>query len=46
MIKITAELIQQSNQFINPLKERQLDLKGSKIAVIENLGATLVFKKL
>lgn len=28
-MKITSELIQQSNQFINPLKERQLDLRGN-----------------
>ncbi|EGR27861.1 small nuclear ribonucleoprotein polypeptide a, putative, partial [Ichthyophthirius multifiliis] len=43
MSKITAELIQQSNQIINPLRERHLDLKGLKIYVIENLGATLDF---
>lgn len=28
MSKITAELIQNSTQSINPLKERMLDLKG------------------
>ncbi|KAL4442832.1 hypothetical protein ABPG74_010721 [Tetrahymena malaccensis] len=43
MSKITAELIQNSSQTINPLNERQLDLKGLKIYIIENLGATLDF---
>lgn len=32
-MKITSELIQQSNQFINPLKERQLDLRGEFIYI-------------
>jgi len=41
-MKITAELIQQSPQFTNPLNERQLDLRGYKITTIENMGATLV----
>jgi U2 small nuclear ribonucleoprotein A' len=41
-MKITAELIQQSPQFTNPLNERQLDLRGYKITAIENMGATLV----
>lgn len=42
-MKITAELIQQSPQFTNPLNERQLDLRGYKISGIENMGATLNF---
>lgn len=42
-MKITAELIQQSPQFTNPLNERQLDLRGYKLKLIENLGATLDF---
>ncbi|XP_054716223.1 U2 small nuclear ribonucleoprotein A'-like [Uloborus diversus] len=41
MVKLTAELIQMSAQFINPVRDRQLDLRGYKIGVIENLGATL-----
>ena len=41
-MKITAELIQQSPQFTNPLNERQLDLRGYKLTAIENMGATLV----
>jgi hypothetical protein len=33
-MKITAELIQHSPQFTNPLNERQLDLRGYKITAI------------
>ncbi len=32
--KITADLIQRSPQFTNPLNERQLDLRGEKITNI------------
>jgi len=39
-MKLTPELIAQSPSFINPLKERQLDLRGYKIPTIENLGVT------
>jgi U2 small nuclear ribonucleoprotein A' len=42
MVKLTAELILSSPQYINPLKERELDLRGNKIAAIENLGVTEV----
>lgn len=42
-MKITAELIQRSPQATNALNERQLDLRGNKISLIENLGATLDF---
>ena len=42
IMKITAELIQQSPQYTNPLNERQLDLRGYKITQVENMGATLV----
>jgi len=38
---MTAEIIQQSYQYTNPIRERELDLRGYKIPVIENLGATL-----
>ncbi|XP_071453473.1 U2 small nuclear ribonucleoprotein A' [Hetaerina americana] len=41
MVKLTPELIQQSMQYMNPVKDRELDLRGYKIPVIENLGATL-----
>jgi U2 small nuclear ribonucleoprotein A' len=42
MVKLTPELIQNSFQHINAVKDRELDLRGYKIPLIENLGATLV----
>jgi len=41
MVKLTPELIQNSFQHINAVKDRELDLRGYKIPMIENLGATL-----
>lgn len=41
MVKLSVELIQQAYQHINPVRDRELDLRGYKIPVIENLGATL-----
>lgn len=41
MVKLTPELIEQSFQFTNPVRDYELDLRGYKIPVIENLGATL-----
>lgn len=29
MVKLTAELIQNSMQYINPVKDRELDLRGN-----------------
>ncbi|PPD72791.1 hypothetical protein GOBAR_DD30308 [Gossypium barbadense] len=40
MVKLTADLIWKCPHFFNALKERELDLRGNKITVIENLGAT------
>jgi U2 small nuclear ribonucleoprotein A' len=40
MVKITADLISRSSQFLNPVKEFQLDLRGYKIPAIENLSAS------
>ncbi|KAL9037551.1 MAG: hypothetical protein Q9180_003657 [Flavoplaca navasiana] len=37
-MRLTAELIQNSLSYLNPLKERELDLRGHKIPNIENLG--------
>ena len=42
MVKLTADMIEQSPQYTNPLREREIDLRGYKLSVIENLGATLV----
>jgi len=39
-MKLTPELIEASPSFINPLKDRELDLRGHKIPAIENLGVT------
>lgn len=41
MVKLTSDLISQSIQYVNPLRDRELLLRGYKIPVIENLGATL-----
>ncbi|KAJ8427756.1 hypothetical protein Cgig2_006424 [Carnegiea gigantea] len=40
MVRLTADLIWKSPHFFNAIKERELDLRGNKVAVIENLGAT------
>ncbi|KAI4178062.1 MAG: hypothetical protein LQ348_005698 [Seirophora lacunosa] len=37
-MRLTAELIQTSLSYLNPIKERELDLRGHKIPSIENLG--------
>ena len=29
MVKLTAEIIQQSYQYLNPIRERELDLRGN-----------------
>jgi len=41
-MKLTPELLAQASSAINPVKERQLDLRGYKIPAIENLGVTKV----
>ncbi|XP_051136409.1 U2 small nuclear ribonucleoprotein A' [Andrographis paniculata] len=40
MVRLTADLIWKSPHFFNAIRERELDLRGNKIAVIENVGAT------
>lgn len=41
-MKLTPELIESAAQYINPAtRDRELDFRGYKISVIENLGATL-----
>ncbi|KAL3473059.1 leucine-rich repeat-domain-containing protein [Aspergillus californicus] len=37
-MRLTVELIQNSLSYINPLKDRELDLRGHKIPSIENMG--------
>merc|ERR1712098_841834 len=41
MAKLTPDLIEGAGQYINPIRDRELDLRGYKIPVIENLGTTL-----
>ncbi|OAA56634.1 Leucine-rich repeat protein [Niveomyces insectorum RCEF 264] len=37
-MRLTADLIHGSLSYLNPLKERELDLRGHRITAIENLG--------
>ncbi|KAK9453993.1 leucine-rich repeat-domain-containing protein [Dipodascopsis uninucleata] len=39
-MKLTVDLISSAPSYINPLKDRELLLRGHKIPVIENLGVT------
>jgi len=40
MPKLTADLILRSESYLNPLNDRELDLRGLQIPAIENLGVT------
>mmetsp|Transcript_2421 Transcript_2421/g.3178 ORF Transcript_2421/g.3178 Transcript_2421/m.3178 type:complete len:249 (+) Transcript_2421:81-827(+) len=40
MVRLTADLILNSPSYFNPLKEREIQLRGNRIPAIENLGAT------
>ncbi|RWS20744.1 U2 small nuclear ribonucleoprotein A'-like protein [Leptotrombidium deliense] len=41
-MKLTTEILEAASQYINPAtRDRELDLRGYKISVIENLGATM-----
>lgn len=42
MVRLTVELIDNAPQFINTVRERELNLRGYKIPVIENMGVTKV----
>jgi len=39
-MRLNADMISRSPAFFNAMKDRELDLRGNKIAVIENLAAT------
>ena len=41
MVKLTIDLVEGAMQYTNPLKDRELDLRGYKVPAIENLGSTL-----
>lgn len=40
--RLTPELISRSPQYMNCVNQYELDLRGARIAAIENLGATEV----
>ena len=40
--RLTAELILRSRQYMSCINLYELDLRGNKIAAVENLGATEV----
>ena len=39
-MRLTSELVSEARAYYNPLRQREIDLRGLKIAVMENLGAT------
>lgn len=39
-MRLTADLARDSPAYINPLRQRELNLRGFKIPMIENMGAT------
>eukprot|EP00729_Bicosta_minor_P006778 gene6778-7688_t len=41
MVRISADILAGCGQFTNALKDREIDIRGYKIGVIENLGSTL-----
>ena len=41
-MRLNADLIARSPTFFNALKDREIDLRGNKIAMIENLAALQV----
>lgn len=41
MVKLTTDLIEHAVQYVNPIRDRELILRGYKIPVIENLGAAM-----
>lgn len=42
-MKLTADVINKARTYYNPLKERELDLRGLRISTIENLGSAKVY---
>ncbi|GAA6064776.1 hypothetical protein JCM10212_006325 [Sporobolomyces blumeae] len=40
MVRLDADLIARTPSYLNPLHDRELDLRGHKIPAIENLGVT------
>ncbi|KAE8775021.1 U2 small nuclear ribonucleoprotein A'-like [Hordeum vulgare] len=42
MVRLNADLIWKILHFFNAIMERELDLRGNKIVIIENIGTTKV----
>lgn len=42
MVRMSVELLAEAHQYINTVKERELNLRNFKIPVIENMGVTQV----
>lgn len=45
MVRLTIDLIENSPQYVNTLRDRELSLRACKIPVLENVGATMVCVK-
>jgi len=39
-MRLSSDLIRNSPSYVNPIKEREINLRGYKISIIENLGVT------
>ena len=46
MVRLTVELIDETQQFVNSIQLRELSLRGYKIPIIENMGITKVISSL
>jgi U2 small nuclear ribonucleoprotein A' len=42
MVRMTTELVAKAPSYINPVKDRELDLRGNRIPQIENLAVSKV----
>jgi U2 small nuclear ribonucleoprotein A' len=42
MVRLTTEVVAKAPSHINPVKDRELDLRGKRIPQIENLGVSKV----
>jgi Leucine-rich repeat len=42
MVRLTTELVAKAPSYINPIKDRELDLRGKRIPQIEHLGVSKV----
>jgi hypothetical protein len=42
MVRLTTEVVAKAPSYINPIKDRELDLRGNRIPAIENLAVSKV----